>query len=648
MAIAASTQAGRESDDRERPRALSEGSSASADTTSERESDDADGVPQTGQAPVKKKKSWRMAPVRWWGSLEEQLRWSGSDSQPDQFGATHMVSLNARSFIRAPWYALVRGHLNLALTSEETAKDAAVNAKESESTSVTGGVGLDLFPQSRFPFSASLDVTDSQTSNETAGSAYKSTRVKLRQNYRPVRGSDRYSLSYDWSLLESEDSVGDDVLHVLSASHTRVAAPHTFSTEGNLSWNDKDGSVETSTRVFNASLHHTWRPDKPYSFDNIASINDSLQRVQEKETQSRFLQLSSNVGWTPATERPMHVNAGARVFAIDGNLNDDQGMISILALSAGLGYQWTPHVNASASMAVIHNSGDAGDLTSASQSASVNYSPELITLGKFSYNWSTGANLSNQWSSNTDSVRILGVNIGHGLTRSWPLTDSSTLSAGISQSADAGVSSLAASNDENATADADGGGSRVSRGFTNGANLTLTFSPADQASMNFSLNASDSRSWGSTSSHFQMLNALISGQLRMSRYTMLTANLSLQSTRQLSPLTQAEEADEQAGEDRYSETSSAYGTLSLFNSRLLGVKNLSYALNFSANTLGLDKTREEGNADAPRETIDKSLEQRVDYHIGRMNVSLSHRIVETSGATSSSLFLRIARAIGAP
>jgi hypothetical protein len=53
--------------------------------------------------------------------------------------------------------------------------------------------------------------------------------------------------------------------------------------------------------------------------------------------------------------------------------------------------------------------------------------------------------------------------------------------------------------------------------------------------------------------------------------------------------------------------------------------------------------RADGDIDAPRERITESLENRLDYTIGRLDARLSARIARVEGRAVSAVFLRVQR-----
>jgi hypothetical protein len=83
------------------------------------------------------------------------------------------------------------------------------------------------------------------------------------------------------------------------------------------------------------------------------------------------------------------------------------------------------------------------------------------------------------------------------------------------------------------------------------------------------------------------------------------------------------------------------------HARAFGVRGLRYTLMFNANTTrSQSDTRLEGNPDAGRDQVTRSLEQRLDYRIGRLDVRLSTRLAEIDGKKNALVLLRISRDFG--
>jgi len=154
------------------------------------------------------------------------------------------------------------------------------------------------------------------------------------------------------------------------------------------------------------------------------------------------------------------------------------------------------------------------------------------------------------------------------------------------------------------------------------------------------LSASDSRTWAQETGRFQLVNAQVTRRTQLTRHSSWSGNLTWQSTR--SDTTQL---DAFTGELRLSSPGWQRfysGTLSYENQRFFDVPRLRYTVLLAVNSQQLE-SRAAGDIDAPRERISESLENRIDYSIGRLEARLTARLARVEGRSVASLFARVQR-----
>ena len=144
----------------------------------------------------------------------------------------------------------------------------------------------------------------------------------------------------------------------------------------------------------------------------------------------------------------------------------------------------------------------------------------------------------------------------------------------------------------------------------------------------------DSRTSGQHENQFQMINFQASGQAQFSRNSSAAANLTVQGVRQSTGSTPS------AG---FSFSSS--GNLSYYHLRAFDVPRLRYTALYSINESQV-KTRLQGDVNAPRERVNQSFEQRLDYNLGRVAMRLSMRVAEIEGRRDALIFFRMSREFG--
>ena len=582
---------------------------------------------------VKRKPRWRMAPIGWGASLGANYGLSqgdiGGEHPTRTVTNTYQFNWRGNSFVRAPWFALIRGNFSIGVGSSEQENELDGTRTTSDGDSLTGGVGVDLFPQSHFPFSASIDVSDSRSKEELVAIDRRSTIIRLRQDYRPPNGKGTYFGTYSRSIDETADGAqytSDD----LAASYITQMGKHNLTVNGNLNWNGSNAQNAGQASRFQFDIRHNWRPEARYHLDDSASYAETRSESASSESGNRFLQLNSTFGWTPDTEKPMQVTGGARVFVFD-NTTDDASMATLLNTFASVNYAWSRKLNLASSASLNRSDSNGNGLTSANLVGSANYNGDSIVVAGFSYGWGGNFGFSSSWVSDSESVSNLNAGLSHGLTRTWTLSQTSAISLSLNQGG--GVN---ATNSE---------GSEIGRSLNHSANISWSFAPIDSARTTFSLGASDGRNWGGDQQHFRMYNFQANGGMNLSRNASFNINLTAQSSWSSTRSEQIEHGVSVFTEDEH-RSESAYGSLTYQHNRPFGINNLRYSLSYSVNTMGLDEKNLPDPLFALDDRVDQSLEQRIDYGIGRVRMNLTHTLAEQDGQKSSRLFLSVSRAFG--
>ena len=122
--------------------------------------------------------------------------------------------------------------------------------------------------------------------------------------------------------------------------------------------------------------------------------------------------------------------------------------------------------------------------------------------------------------------------------------------------------------------------------------------------------------------------------MQFGRYSYASANLTVQGTRQSTPAMPA---------DGF--TFNTSGNLTYNHTRAFDVPLLRYTLLYSVNQNQF-QSRLLGDSNAPREQITQSVEQRLDYNIGRIEMRLSARIALVEDRTDWLVFFSLNRRFG--
>jgi len=561
-----------------------------------------------------------LAPVRWGGSVSDILRWSnyaGSSS----FENIVMANLRAASYVWQPWIAQITGGIGIVASGPQRSDGNAGNAGSGSSTTLTGNGELALFPLSRFPFRASIDISDSRASSTLTSENTVSKRYALRQDYRPSNSNSSYGLSVERSVLSAQ-SYGDDVVTSWQGSYS--TSFDSQSMEVNLRRTESSRSQGgEGSRFGTYTGRHTYRPDNWLSVESFASLTDSEVRYQSlgvlNGNHARYLQANTFANWRPDEETPLYVTGGARYF---GALTDyNGGAVQSQSLSANLAasYNATRNltVNASGALARTSSAGRSSVITT--QGASVSYYADALIFGNSSYSWNAAGSFANQSGSESQSNQAVSGQIGHNLNHVYPLAGGSALTFTAGQAYFANFDRLAGQ----------------SQTLTHNGSVSWRVQPSDTLSGATTLSLTDTLTTGERTSHNQFLNWQVNGQNQLSMRAMATANFTLQWSHQ------AAEAGGTAG----SSSLNAYGNLTYAHARAFGVRDLRYAAAFNINTLRTDN-RLLGDVSAQRTQVGYSLEQRLEYHIGRLTARLTATVGRLDGKENALLFFQVTRDFG--
>jgi len=558
------------------------------------------------------------APLRWGGRLlgENRLQRTTTGSQT----VTHLnaIELQGATYLWQPWFAQLSGSLGL-LYDVSKFRSPNQPSRRSETLNPTGSVNLFLFPMSRFPFNAYLNVSDSRTSDEITTTDYRNTRFGVRQDYRTADGSANYYGRYEHSTLSSA-AFADDVLDVGEVGLRKTLGPHSFEANGSASDN-RGGQGGTRTQKLRGYARHYYRPDVNASLETIASIDDFLTQSLGARTETRSLQLTSYGTWSPVEGDRLYregsrllITGSARLFALQSEADATRTDSHSVNASLGMNYAITPEWSVNASGSVAQSASGSSSIFTSSQNASVLYTPAPKPLGDFTLSWSASANAANTTATGQGSTPVVGGSAQYTLQRPYQLAERSTLTFSFGQ----GVAT-AVGRDTNTSA------------LNNNAGVTWSSSSESGGLTLMSLTASDSRSFGDRSGSFQLVNLQATRQDALGGRSYWTGNLTIQGTRQ-----------DRSGEPSTT-TVSASGSASYFHNRAFNVPRLRFTATFTANASQFS-TRAEGDIEAQRDPVTASLEGRFDYTIGLLDLRLSALTTRAAaGERTDLIFLRTVR-----
>lgn len=583
---------------------------------------------------------WEVPPVRWGGSLGFSMQRGSSNSgsnQSSSSGQGLFANINASSYIYAPWFATVSGRLGVTSSSSSTSSSNgdAGTADTNKSANVVGGGELAMFSNSRFPFRAYFDRSDSRTSGSIVSNDYISTRFGLSQNYRAEDGVSNSTFMLDRSVVDSSDGNSDSVTAV-SGNYATQTGIWQHSLNGRYSLGEREKTHE-SARLFGLNSSHSANLSDSVSLGATMNYSDSELRTANGNgglfaNRGRYLQMYSYGSWMPEFEDlddlPLTLNGSLRYGNQENSFGTSQTSAQTLGINVSGMYRFSNNLTASVNTAVNRISvSESGSRLLSLVGSNVNYVGNPLVFGKFSYNWNVGGNAN--WQSGVAEVRanaVYGAIASHAVARSFTPTDGHTLSLSFSQS-------LNVMNNQ-----AIGTSDTLSNSLS--ANYGLYF--GERFSGSFSTTLSDVQTSGVNAQHYQSFSLGMVGQGALTQQSALNLNLMFNWTDQTNQTFDAFGLPQTMSNQRMTLNGSAnYSHL-----RFWGVRGLRYNLLFAADTR-LRDDRLYGNFNTDQDRSRLSLTNRLDYTIGLLNFRFSLVNNETGGKKNALLFFQVTRQIGA-
>lgn len=590
---------------------------------------------------------WMLAPWKTSGSTSLTGRWLRQDEAGSSRQALVVSDIEWSSHIWQPWFIQLRAGLGLLAAHEQ-----AQSADDAHSTSLgltsTGRVAVTVFPASRFPFELRADVGDSRSSGDQLGVQVRSQRVSLSQGWRPEFGNAALNLRLDHSRLQS--SAGSDSLTTAQASARQQWAEHTLELGTQFSVN-RFGDEGGSARQASLNANHGWMPAPELQVQTQANWHDQQLHTGGGAGTGAGLglhttlrQLTTVAQWRPAEDHwlyredmPLQAAASLRWVdarsggltpgdAGDGTATDATGQHA-QALSATLGGSlelaraWRLGAAVSGSRVITQGQAPADTLGA---TATVAWSPTGASWGAWRYVPSLGANAGLTRSAGTQRA-LLGLQGAQSISRDWPLGEGEMLALNLSQSAGVLHESTA---------------STLTRALAHTLGLYWQATGAQGGQRHAGLSISDSLSRSTASGRFQLLNLQLDQRTPLSRYSGWSANLTWQATRNRSSTVDVftgERIRSVGGWQHF-----ASGGLALEHQRVFGIPRLRHTLRLALDSQQLER-RTAGDIDAPRERVSRSLESRLDYSVGRLELRLSLRAATVAGRDVASLVAQARR-----
>lgn len=606
---------------------------------------------------------WTIPPIRWGGNTGSTYIYNTNFEGNDSLSDTMLVNGRASSYIYAPWLAQVTANAGLS-TSGSRFKTADSTSK-SDSTSINYGGNLNLFPVSRFPFSAYVEAGDSrakastETSATAASTQYTSFRIGARQSYRPEVGNASYSGSADHSSVTSGNA--NSVVNSFQGGFSNNFEDHGISGNARFSTTTGDIGGQGST-LLNANASHNWQiPEEGLTISNSASLSSNDLKMLSftgnglTTNNSRVLQASSSFNWLPDEELPLTISGGVGLLNLGTTTESAETSLTNLNSFINASYRISNNLSASGGVTIASTSNTNKGLTAqpsqleneaagtpvrnvtTSQRASLSYMGDPLMFGDYSYNWGGGASVGNFTSTTGGAGQTLGANGQHSLNTSIPLSETSVLALNASQSL--GLNSSTA---------ASGGNQNTTLTHTLGAVWRSDVGQVSVATL--SASASDTMGSGSFSNHLRSFYADGRLQTQLSSRAALNASLSAAANQQLS------------SPNNFTTTTTTLGTTTttaptttwsgsgqvFFSYRSpFDIPNLFYTASFSANANQTNLRVVTGDANALSWQTSKVFTNQMVYRIGRLSFQATGSMAWMGdGKKNATLFGSVSRELG--
>ena len=368
----------------------------------------------------------------------------------EQLGLT--TTIDGKGYIWRPWYATLSLKLDLSQTSSEVEQNEGGPKQESQYKLVSGDGKLKLFPQSRFPLEASVNMFDSRIETDKVGvplediNTLRRERFGVIQRYRTVRGHSNFTFQLFRTRVLENDTAEEVIEYgVVSGSHRfdtqsldyDIRRQETVREENFEGHSDRQGVV---------NLRHGYRPDPSFNLDSSISLVHEEERfyspgglsdpsLLDRSSQGDTRSAATFMTWRPSKSKwSMRANMGVRGHQqTTGSLESEDRSSNA---SAGVAYSITDNLRLNGNAGISRTSIPGQAETDRNfQDAALEYTPAQIPLGAVQYHWHARSAISNTDTNTEPSVQTGSLDIFHGIEKFISNEEGRTLSFSVNQGA---------------------------------------------------------------------------------------------------------------------------------------------------------------------------------------------------------------------
>ena len=562
------------------------------------------------------------------GSAGYNYRALDGDNGANSTSHQWLGSLFVNSYLGRPWIGTA--DLSLTATKSETSNDSSSGASTDTSSEIlTGSLNLNMLPQSRSPLNLRYMMTDTRVdASATNTDAFivlsdgdtTAERFGLTQFYTWEAGH-RLRFTYDnneWSSDRNGDYTDEGAGLELDM---RGAQYHMIT---NAKVHEATRSINSLVNESNAfDVTHYYYPTNAFRLDTRASFYEAERSFevpsdndQSGVSTTESVQMSS-FGFYRPKGSPWSLSGGVRLFDLSGeNDGDTPQSNESKSVNATLGgfYQYNKNLRWDASTAYLTNTSNNIDTDVMRFRLGALYQSDMRIIREFTHQWyanMSGDGVFQESDSMSEDRLSANVALGHNVHRSWFMESGMSFRLSGAQALTAAYTSIDNEDDSTST-----DSQRLEHTVTGSMNHS-----AGGGTSYAQLTLSDGRNFGTTESDQQMIWLQLNRDQRISRKSTLTGNFSLQY------VNQNYESDFSDSEVTTSTAKIAYRDIAFFNVPRLG---------FLSDVMYSKASEEEG--------VDRlEWENRLDYAIGQLTTSLSHRMIEYDDRALQLTFFRIER-----
>ena len=561
-------------------------------------------------------------PVHFWGELGYDFRHETFEEGEDRIEHIGRLRLNGSTYLWQPWIARLDGGIGINLREEDR------DSGSQSGTFLTGDTLLRLFPQSRFPFEAFFEKSETDVDGTITSLNVETTRYGLRQQYLAKNGA---SMHFDYEHIDrlqsfDTDPGRDTTNDIWQFGINKNLKNHKLALDSNLNFTEQE-DINLETRRLFVLGRHQYRPGNVLYVDNMLTFNETdFEQPPTLDRLSSILQINQLTFWRPETRRPLLVTSNLRLREFNTDSAGDETETQSFSYDIGADYQLTPRWNFSGEAGYfgIDDQNDTRDRHF--QRLAARYTSENIQFGTLDYNWTGLTAIRNSVGENgtlnedEGAVQEAEIELGHSLRKRNLF--GKRINFNFNQSA-------------NAFEDTVGRSTQFLR-----HNLSLSWSRSRQNSNTFaSLSASDNRGFGGggrfgdEDNEFQIVNFQLSRTQSLSRTSSLSGNITFQTSRQVS-----------VGEDDADWQPSSSINVSYLQQRFFGVPNLRFRSTFRAFTDAYFPVLDEPEGLNERENLE--WENRLEYSIGKLDLRLISEYSEIEEEGRNLILFQAIRRLG--